>query len=97
MPCPDVPVSKFAVTIRGGKKRGLLVNSSNLCAKKYKVIARFTGQNGKKANQKPKLRTPCKKHKGKHHKTALENAQIGWLVGRIRISLTSTPGRCSRA
>jgi len=68
---PDVPVSKFVVTIRGGKKRGLLVNSKNLCAKKYKVIARFTAQNGKKANQKPKLRTPCKKHKGhkgKHHK-----------------------------
>jgi hypothetical protein len=64
---PDVPVSKFVLTIKGGKKRGLLVNSTNLCAKKYKVIARFTGQNGKKANQKPKLRTPCKKHhkKGK--------------------------------
>jgi hypothetical protein len=60
---PDVPVSKFVLTIRGGKKRGLLVNSSNLCAKRYKVIARFTGQNGKKANQRPKLRTPCKKHK----------------------------------
>jgi hypothetical protein len=64
---PDVPVSKFVVTVKGGKKRGLLVNSSNLCAKKYKVIARFTGQNGKHANQKPKLRTPCKKHE-KHHK-----------------------------
>jgi hypothetical protein len=67
---PDVPVSKFVLTVKGGKKRGLLVNSSNLCAKKYKVIARFTGQNGKKANQKPKLRTPCKKHKkgqGKAH------------------------------
>jgi hypothetical protein len=64
---PDVPVSKFVLTVKGGKKRGLLVNSSNLCAKKYKVIARFTGQNGKKANQKPKLRTPCKKHK-RHHK-----------------------------
>jgi hypothetical protein len=62
---PDVPVSKFIVTVRGGKKRGLLVNSSNLCAKKYKVIARFTGQNGKHANQRPKLRTPCKH---KHHK-----------------------------
>jgi hypothetical protein len=67
---PDVPVSKFVLTIKGGKKRGLLVNSTNLCAKKYKVIARFTGQNGKKANQKPKLRTPCKKHhkKGKSKK-----------------------------
>jgi hypothetical protein len=63
---PDVPVDKFVLTIRGGKKRGLLVNSTNLCARKYKVIARFTGQNGKKANQRPKLRTPCKKHrKGK--------------------------------
>jgi hypothetical protein len=65
---PDVPVSKFTLTVRGGKKKGLLVNSTNLCAKKYKVIARFTGQNGKKANQKPKLRVPCRKHKHKHHK-----------------------------
>jgi hypothetical protein len=32
------------------------------------VIARFTGQNGKHANQQPKLRTPCKgkKHRHKH-------------------------------
>ncbi len=67
---PDVPVSKFALTVRGGKKRGLLVNTRSLCGKKYKVIARFKGQNGKKANQKPKLRTPCKKHgkKGKGKK-----------------------------
>jgi len=61
---PDVPVSKFSLTVRGGKK-GLLENSTNLCARKYKVIAKFTAQNGKKANQKPKLRTPCKKKKKK--------------------------------
>jgi hypothetical protein len=59
---PDVPVSKFMLTVRGGK-HGLLVNSTNLCARKHKVIARFTGQNGKKANQRPKLRTPCKKRR----------------------------------
>jgi hypothetical protein len=59
---PDVPVSKFMLTVRGGKN-GLLVNSTNLCARKYKVIARFTGQNGKKANQRPKLRAPCKKRR----------------------------------
>jgi hypothetical protein len=65
---PDVPVSKFSLTVRGGKK-GLLENSTNLCARKYRVIAKFTGQNGKKANQKPKLRTPCKKKKGgRHHR-----------------------------
>jgi hypothetical protein len=62
---PDVPVSKFILTVRGGKKRGLLVNSRDVCAHKYKVLARFTAQNGKKANQRPKLRAPCKKHKGK--------------------------------
>jgi hypothetical protein len=63
---PDVPVSKFSLTVRGGKK-GLLENSTNLCARKYRVIAKFTGQNGKKANQKPKLRTPCKKKQRGHH------------------------------
>ncbi len=63
---PDVPVSKFMLTVKGGKKRGLLVNSKNLCARKYKVIARFKGQNGKKANQRPKLRAPChRKRKGR--------------------------------
>jgi hypothetical protein len=63
---PDVPVSKFSLTVRGGKK-GLLENSTNLCARKYKVIAKFTGQNGKTANQKPKLRTPCKKQQRDRH------------------------------
>lgn len=64
---PDVPVTKFILTVRGGK-RGLLVNSRNLCAGKYKVLARFTGQNGKKANQRPKLRAPCKKQRRSRHK-----------------------------
>ncbi|HEX5374986.1 MAG TPA: hypothetical protein VFW48_02405, partial [Solirubrobacterales bacterium] len=67
---PDVPVSKFTLVVRGGKKqRGLLVNTTNLCrkGKPFRVIARFRGQNGKKANQRPKLRAPCKKkaRKGK--------------------------------
>jgi hypothetical protein len=59
---PDVPVSKFVMTLPGGKK-GLLVNSTNLCAKPVKAIIRLTGQNGKKVKRKPKLRTPCGKKK----------------------------------
>ncbi|HET9198500.1 MAG TPA: hypothetical protein VFN92_09640 [Solirubrobacterales bacterium] len=55
---PDVPVTKFVLTLPGGKK-GLLVNSTNLCAKPVKAIIRIKAQNGKKANSKPKLRTPC--------------------------------------
>jgi hypothetical protein len=55
---PDVPVSKFVLTLPGGRK-GLLVNSTNLCAKPVKAIIRLKAQNGKKVNRKPKLRTPC--------------------------------------
>ena len=87
---PDVPVSKFTLVVKGGKKRGLLVNTTNLCGKKkYKVIARFRGQNGKKANMRPKLRAPCKKKERKRRQTrrsarrrrgrALRSA--GWSAG----------------
>jgi len=73
---PDVPVSKFMLVVRGGK-HGLLVNTTNLCGKHkakhggkakreaFRVIARFRGQNGKKANMRPKLRASCKRHGGK--------------------------------
>jgi len=76
---PDVPVSKFMLVVRGGKN-GLLVNTTNLCRGQghkgkhgskrkrtpYKAIARFTGQNGKKANMRPKLRAACKRHRHRH-------------------------------
>lgn len=65
---PDAPVTKFLMTLPGGKK-GLLINSRNLCAKPVKAIIRLKGQNGKKANSKPKLRTPCKKKHGKHKRS----------------------------
>ena len=65
---PDVPVTKFVMILPGGKK-GLLVNSRSLCAKPVKGIIQLKGQNGKKANKRQKLRTPCKKKKhGKHGK-----------------------------
>ena len=71
---PDVPVSKFVLTVRGGPN-GLLVNSRNLCPGKghggkasgkrsrvpLRALARFKGQNGKQANMRPRLRTPCAK------------------------------------
>jgi hypothetical protein len=65
---PDVPVSKFVLTLRGGPK-GLLVNSRSQCPRKAKgkkrkrqrAVARFKAHNGKKANLRPKLRVPCAK------------------------------------
>lgn len=67
---PDVPVEKFVMTLPGGK-HGLLVNSTNLCAKPVKAIIRFKAQNGKKLKPKPrrnKLRTPCSKKHTKNQK-----------------------------
>jgi hypothetical protein len=62
---PDVPVSKFVMILPGGK-HGLLVASRNLCRKPVKAIVQLKGQNGKKANKRTKLRTPCKKKHRKH-------------------------------
>lgn len=43
---PDAPVTKFSLNLFGGK-RGLLVNSKNLCAKKQVSKVAFTGHNGR--------------------------------------------------
>lgn len=59
---PDAPVSKFVLSMFGGKK-GLLDNSVNLCKGKHRVLANFTGQNGKRHNFKPVLATKCRKGK----------------------------------
>jgi len=100
---PDVPVSAFVLTIRGGK-RGLLTNSRDQCARKshrksrskagrgrasnsrargrrarrgkhkkrrhvLRAVVRITGQNGKKANQRSRLRRACgKAHRRKHRR-----------------------------
>ncbi|HEX4305906.1 MAG TPA: hypothetical protein VHZ54_07725 [Solirubrobacterales bacterium] len=46
LPIPDVPVSKFKLTMQGGKK-GLIQNSRNLCTHKYFSKLKFLSQNGK--------------------------------------------------
>jgi hypothetical protein len=56
---PDTPVSKFVLTMQGGKK-GLLVNSTNICVGTHRVQAKLTGQNGAIAKQNPKLQARCK-------------------------------------
>jgi hypothetical protein len=63
---PDVPVRKFVLKMKGGKK-SLLVNSQNTCAKPQRAIVNMKGQNGKKKNAKKfKLNVvSCGKKKGK--------------------------------
>jgi hypothetical protein len=57
---PDQPVSSFTLTMQGGKK-GLLVNSRNLCKSVNRATAKFVGQNGKAAMLRPKLQNACRK------------------------------------
>ncbi len=68
---PDLPVSKFVLTLPGGK-HGLLQASTNLCAKPVKGIVRLQGQNGKQVKRTVRIPRKChaKKHKkhGKHGK-----------------------------
>jgi hypothetical protein len=68
---PDAPVSKFTLSMQGGKK-GLLVNSEDICKKPQKATVHLTAQNGKVDNFNPLIANGCKKSgkgkKGKGHK-----------------------------
>jgi hypothetical protein len=65
---PDAPVTSFTLSMMGGKK-GLLVNSENLCAATDRATARFRGQNGKTALLHPVMRNSCgEAREGKEHR-----------------------------
>ena len=57
---PDAPVSKFVLSLAGGKK-GLLVNSTDLCKGPGKAAIKIVGQNGTTINQRSKVGTSCGK------------------------------------
>ncbi len=60
---PDAPVSKFVLSMKGGKK-GLLENSRNLCKSTNRATVKFDGQNGKVSDFTPMVEARCGK-KGK--------------------------------
>lgn len=64
---PDAPVTKFVLKMQGGKK-GLLVNSTNICKGKNRAIADFTGQNGKKDLFRPLVKGASCRNGGKKGK-----------------------------
>jgi hypothetical protein len=71
---PDVPVSKFVLRMKGGK-RGLLVNSRDLCKSRNVSFLNFKAQNGKRRKvKKLPLRTPsCKGAKAGKGKAGKRN------------------------
>jgi hypothetical protein len=56
---PDAPVSRFVLRMKGGKE-GLIENSKNICASPSRATARFTAQNGRVRNMRPKVAVRCK-------------------------------------
>lgn len=56
---PDAPVSKFVLTMKGGK-RGVLVNAENLCKKKQLASARFVGHANRGWRLHPAVKAKCK-------------------------------------
>ena len=55
---PDAPVSEFVLDMAGGKK-GLLINSRDLCKVDRKAEQKLVGQNGVQITRKAKLQAAC--------------------------------------
>jgi hypothetical protein len=79
---PDVPVSKFVLRMKGGKK-GLLVNSRDLCnGKQPRMTVNMTAQNNSRHDTRPVLGNDCgkgKRHKRSHrHRTGSPRVTSAW-------------------
>jgi hypothetical protein len=55
---PDAPLSKVVLRMQGGKK-GLIINSRDLCAHRSKAEVQLSGQNGKQHSLAPVMRAQC--------------------------------------
>jgi hypothetical protein len=64
---PDVPVSTFRIGLLGGKK-GLVVNSTDVCKTSRQANVRITGQNGVVIKRKPKVGAACGSSRKRHRR-----------------------------
>ena len=55
---PDAPLSKVVLKMQGAKK-GLIINSRNLCGAISRANVQFEGHNGKRATSNPVMRADC--------------------------------------
>lgn len=58
---PDAPVTRFTMNLFGGAKRGLLVNSRNLCLTNRRATISLRAQNGGARNANSRIATSCGK------------------------------------
>lgn len=75
---PDAPISRFVMTLRGGK-HGLLVNAANLCAHPQLASARFVGHANRGVAWHPAVEARCRKAKqrsrGQHNHSKRKGAR----------------------
>ncbi len=67
---PDAPLTKVVVQMQGGKK-GLIVNSTDLCRGSHRTDVQLSAHNGAQLELHPQMRADCgkqRKHK-RHHAT----------------------------
>ncbi|MEX2253396.1 MAG: hypothetical protein WD649_04535 [Thermoleophilaceae bacterium] len=64
---PDAPIERFVLIMRGGR-RGLLVNSANICAAPPRATVKALGHNNRGAIFSSRLRGQCNKKKQKQRK-----------------------------
>jgi hypothetical protein len=60
---PDAPFTRLVLKMQGGRK-GLLENSTDICARKRRATVKYTGQNGARYVARPVLKPSCRKSKG---------------------------------
>jgi len=68
---PDAPVTKFVLKMQGGRK-GLIVNSRNLCASTNRATVLMDGQNGKTHDTRPVVKARCGGKGRKRHRKGHE-------------------------
>jgi hypothetical protein len=73
---PDAPFTKLVLQMQGGKK-GLLVNSRNICAKPYKATVKYSAHNGATLEAHPVLRAKCPKKASKRNRGATRHHRTG--------------------
>jgi hypothetical protein len=73
---PDAPISRFVMTLRGGR-HGLLVNAADLCTAAKPAIARFVGHANRGVAWHPPVKARCAKKKKRHHKSRKRHKRRG--------------------
>ncbi|HWO16513.1 MAG TPA: hypothetical protein VNM89_07355, partial [Solirubrobacterales bacterium] len=77
---PDAPVTRVIFSLQGGKK-GLLVNSRDICARNYRAKVVYTAHNGARYVERPKMVADCGRgRRGKKGKKRRSNGRTARLL-----------------